>query len=79
MLKLKNTYKNYKSQLSLLLGLIMFLFLMVTAFVQNFIFLEKLIVCSLILLLIFFIKIMNDTSVVCKNSNDSNKNFKTLK
>jgi hypothetical protein len=79
MLKLKNTYKNYKSQLSLLLGLIMFLFLMVTAFVQNFIFLEKLIVCSLILLLIFFIKIMNDTSVVCKNSNDSNQNFKTLK
>ena len=79
MLKLKNTYKNYRSQLSLLLGLIMFLFLMVTAFVQNFIFLEKLIVCSLILLLIFFIKIMNDASVVCKNSNDSNQNFKTLK
>lgn len=52
---------------------------MATAFVQNFIFLEKLIVCSLILLLIFFIKIMNDTSVVCKNSNDSNQNFKTLK
>lgn len=79
MLKLKNTYKNYRSKLSLLLGLIMFLFLMATAFVQNFIFLEKLIVCSLILLLIFFIKIMNDTSVVCKNSNDSNQNFKTLK
>ncbi len=50
-----------------LLGIVALLFLNATAYLQNFLFLDKLIVSSLILLLVFFVKIMNDNNVSTKD------------
>ena len=45
-----------KSSISTILGLLGFLFFIALAYVKNYIFLDKLVVCGLILGLIFFIK-----------------------
>lgn len=63
----KNKYIIYFKSILPFLGIVVLLILNAIAYLQNFLFLDKLIVCSLILFLVFLIKLMSDNIVSYKD------------
>jgi uncharacterized membrane protein YccC len=80
MLKKIKSYRNSIKTLVLpFIGFLIVLFFIVTAYNQNYLFLDQLIVSSLILMLVFIMKTISPNSISHKDSKYVNQNFDNLK
>lgn len=82
-MKMLKTRKSNRTFVKVLLlpsiGILILLFFIVTAYNQNYLFLDKLIVSSLILMLVFIMRTISPNNISYEDSKDVNQNFDNLK